>query len=130
MTEQLSKFEQDILAKLLDGEHPILEQLRKQLPACRVNRREYTGVGFYTYFGVDNALSANDVKMCFGDVLAEIEGIVHGVGFVLYVEHGRLHMLEGYGYDESWPVTITSYVLRYSTGEARDWSAIKKVIGY
>ncbi len=47
----------------------------------------------------------------------------------LYIEHGRLSMLEGYGYDDPWPTTIAGYTLRYSTGDERDWGALKKVLG-
>jgi len=123
------KFEQAVLEKLLAGEHPLLKQLREQLIGCRVRRREFTGAGFYTYFSVENIPVAVDAKVRFGDVLAEVEGMVHGAGFVLYVEHGRLSVLEGYGYDEPWPTTITAFALRYSTGEQRDWAALRKVLG-
>lgn len=123
-----TEFERAVVTKLLEGEYSVLEQLRKQLPSCRVSRRELTGAGFYAYFDVADIPVANDVKLRFGDVIAEIEGMAHGAGFVLYVEHGRLSMLEGYGYDDPWPSTITEYTLKYSTGEHRDWIALRKVL--
>jgi hypothetical protein len=124
-----TELERAVLEKLLAGEHPLLEQLRKQLPFCRVSRRELTGVGFYTHFDVGNAPVDVDVNVRFGDVHADLEGMVDGAGFVLYVEHGRLSMLEGYGYDEPWPTTITTYTLRYSTGKQRDWVDLRKELG-
>jgi hypothetical protein len=37
------------------------------------------------------------------DVGAEIEGVRHGVGFVLFIQDGRLDCLEGFTYDDPWP---------------------------
>lgn len=125
---ELTKFERAVLEKILDGEYPLLNKLRKQLCSCHVNCREMTGVGFYTYFNVNNAAAADDVKMRLGDVLAEVQGMTHGAGFILYIEHGRLSMLEGYGYDDLWPNTIISFTLRYNSGKQRDWVALRKVL--
>ena len=125
----LTALEHSVLVKLLDGEHPILDQLRKQLPACSVRRRESTGAGFYTYLDVGDAPTVDSVNVRFGDVIADIEGMNHGAGFVLYVEHGSLHMLEGYGYDDPWPSAITFFTLRYATGSDRNWNSIWKVFG-
>jgi len=55
--------------------------------------------------------------------------MAHGAGFVLYIEHGRLSMLEGYGYDDPWPNTITRYTLQYRAGDNRDWDTLRKVLG-
>ena len=121
----LTELERAILAKLLAGEHALLEQLRRQL----VSRRELTGHGFYTHLDVGETLVAAKVKVSFGDVVAEIEGMPDGAGFELYVENGRLSVLEGYGYDDPWPSAIASYTLRYSTGDKRDWNALRQVLG-
>ena len=110
---ELNELERAVLAKLLEREPPLLEQLRGQLPTCRVIRREFTGVGFFTHLDVGDAPASNDVDMPpFGDVIAEIDGLAHGAGFVLYIEHGRLAMLEGYSYDEPWPDTIVGFSLK------------------
>lgn len=124
-----TELEYAVLERLLAGRYPLLEQLRKQLTVCHVSRREMTGAGFYTYFDVGDVPVADDTTVRFGDVLAEVQGMVHGAGFVLYVEHGRLSMLEGYGYDDPWPTEITAYTLRYTAGEHRDWVALRKVFG-
>jgi len=126
---QFTELERAVLAKLLAGEHPLLNQLRSQLRSCRIVRREMTGHGFYTHFSVGDAPAPLDVKVSFGDVVAEIDGMPDGAGFELYVEHGQLSMLEGYGYDDPWPRSVTGFALRYATGDERDWPAIKEVIG-
>jgi hypothetical protein len=128
MTE-LTELERAVLDKLLSGEHPVLNALRPQLEECRASSRKMTGCGFFTHLDVGDTRAAGDVKLIFGDVSAEIEGMAHGAGFVLFVEHGRLSMLEGYSYDDPWPDTITSYALEYDTGDKRDWTALRKVLG-
>lgn len=126
---RLTKLECAVLEKLLTGDHPLLEQLREQLPACHVSHRELTGAGFYTYLHVGHTSVTDKTTVRFGDVLAEIQGMSNGAGFVLYVEHGRLSLLEGYGYDDPWPSLVTAFKLRYTTGEQRDWTALRKVLG-
>jgi hypothetical protein len=126
---ELTELERAVLNKLLEGNHPLLMQLRKDLSICRVSRREMTGAGFYTHFDAGVAPTASNSKLRFGDVVAEIDGMTHGAGFVLYVENGRLSMLEGYGYDDPWPSTITGYTLKYTTGNKRDWGDLKRSLG-
>ena len=55
--------------------------------------------------------------MRIGDVYAEIPGLEHGAGFVLYIKDGYLDMLEGYSYDEPWPSSVEGFALHYSSGE-------------
>jgi len=126
---ELTELERAVLEKLLAGEHPLLDVLRLQLAKCRVTKREMTGHGFFADLDVGDMQAAGDVKVRFGDVAAEIEGMPDGAGFVVFIEHGRLSMLEGYGYDDPWPSTITGYTLKYSAGEQRDWEALRKVLG-
>ena len=124
----LTNFEYAVLTKLLDGKHRFLALLRDQLASCRVSRREFTGAGFYTHLHVDNSLALGDIQLRFGDVVAEINEMPHGAGFVLYIKNGRLSLLEGYGYDDPWPIKITTYTLRYITGEERNWDELKEVL--
>lgn len=126
---ELTELERAVLAKLLSGEHPLLDELRQQLAKCRVTKREMTGHGFFTHLDVEDTGAAADVKVRFGDVVAEIEGMPDGAGFELFIERGCLSMLEGYGYDDPWPSTIASYTLRYTTGDERDWDALRKALG-
>jgi hypothetical protein len=122
----LNELERAVLTKLLEGEHPLLAQLREQLPHCRVSHRELTGHGFFAYLNVGDAPGADDVKLRFGDVVAEIDGMLHGAGFLLFVDQGLLTMLEGYGYDDPWPSGIMGFTLKYTYGEKRDWAALRK----
>jgi len=126
---ELTTFERKVMHALLDGEDDILSILREQLGATVVVKRKMTGVGFFTTFAVsDDVPRADDRSLKFGDVIASISGVAHGAGFLLYVEHGALHMLEGYTYDEPWPKEISAFELTYRSGDQRDLEALRKIL--
>jgi hypothetical protein len=119
----MDQLEQDVLEMILKGDDPVLATLRIQLGVARRKPRELSGVGFFTHFEVPETaphLSADLAKIKLGDVTAEIEGLLHGAGFVLFVDDGALSMLEGYTYDEPWPSTIKSYTLSYMGKAGRE----------
>jgi hypothetical protein len=97
--------EWQIMDLILRGEHPILALLRKQLAVATVSKRDFTGVGFFTYFDV--AASAPRLphlrRVIINDVHADVSGLRHGAGFALFVENGVLHNLECFIYEEAWP---------------------------
>jgi len=126
MKNTLSKIERAVLEKLLDGELPLLIQLRLQLARCAVVKREFTGFGFYTTITVpEDVHRTAGLSIKFGDIIGEIPRLVNGVGFLLYIKDGVLDMLEGYSYDESWPPPINNFNLKYMNGEERDWVALE-----
>jgi len=56
-----------------------------------------------------------------GDVHAEIEGLEHEAGFVLFIADGRLARLEGFTYSGDWPSAIGRFTVRYDDDQ-RDLS--------
>ena len=80
---KFTKLEMAVLEKLLDGDHPLLAELRHQLSKSRVIRREWTGVGFFTDIMVDSDLIKNRENLRCSDVVAEIKEMQYGAGFVL-----------------------------------------------
>lgn len=109
-----------VLGKLLDGDHPMLTALRRQLPELGVTERKLTGVGFFTTFSMTDERLLVEVPpgaSPFGDVEATISGMQHGAGFLLWLKDGRIDMLEGYSYDEPWPDHVGEFVLAYSHAE-------------
>ncbi len=113
MTE-LTDLEQAVLGKLLEGDNTVLATLREQAGRARLTKRENTGAGFYCDIEVDGDAPTVRGDFHLGDVQAEIRGLDHGAGFVLFVRDGRINMLEGYTYDEPWPDRVTDFSLRYS----------------
>ena len=113
---ELNALERAVLNKLLEGDHPALRELRRQSEVATVVSRRWTGVGFLTSFGLAEdtpRASLQGSKIRFGDVGARITGLQHGAGFLLYVDDGKLRMLEGYSYDEKWPERFESFELHY-----------------
>ncbi len=113
----LEPLEVAVLQKLLDGDHPLLAALRLQQAGLSVMKREFSGAGFFTEFAHSDSAVPASVKcgnVQFGDVVAVVENLQGGAGFLLYIQNGMLHMLEGYSYEEPWPESIGNFSLSYS----------------
>ena len=116
----MTRLEIAVLTKLFSGNHPVLGALLKQVHSAAVCSREMTGAGFFTYFDLPNDVLSADMKpgkVQFGDVDAIIPGLEFGAGFLVYIQDGRIKMLEGYSYDEPWPMEIMEFELRFSAEE-------------
>jgi hypothetical protein len=112
----LNEIEGAVLDMLLAGEIPTLHVLRAQRERLFVTKREFSGVGFFTEFGhpPDVVRLQTPKRVRFGDVLADLEGLEHGAGFVLFIDDGLITMLEGYSTaNEPWPESLARCVLRY-----------------
>jgi hypothetical protein len=127
---ELTALELDVIRMLLNGDDHLLAILREQQKVATVSERKMTGVGFYTNFSVPPAAPRvlGHPSFEIGDVAAQLEGVKNGAGFTLFVRNGVLSFLEGYTYDEPWPQHITSYAVRYISGQ-RDWSSMRNALG-
>ena len=116
---ELTKFELAVMEHMLNGDEPNLSVLRAQLVQATICRT-LTGVGFYVDFEVpDNCPKIAHASCHIGDVEAEIDGLVHGAGFVLFIADGKITQLEAYSYDEPWPENFQEYALKYSGSSQR-----------
>jgi hypothetical protein len=77
--------------------------LEAQLSTATFRSRENTGAGFYTHFNVDHKSSAaiRGVQLKHGPTQAKIDGLNHGMGFILWLKEGYGDCLEGYSFDQS-----------------------------
>lgn len=132
MGGNMEQLEREVLRMLLAGDDWVLANLRTQLNLAERSRRRKSGVGFFTDFDVPEAVARlpGNPSIRFGDVIAEIEGLQHGAGFVLFVSDGVLTVLEGYTYDEPWPQKIGRYHLKYDSGGTRDFGALRCTPGW
>lgn len=111
----LNSLEEAVLDKLLEGDHPLLVALRAQARNGRLASRDYSGAGFFCAFWVPQEMALREVErdFHFGDVVASMDGLEHGAGFVIFVRRGKLDMLEGYTFGESWPESVRNLELTY-----------------
>ena len=76
------------------GLAPMLEQ---QFERASVISRENTGAGRFTTIGTSGDVPQVDTSRVLGhETYARVEGLAYCLGFVLFLEKGRLHLLEGY----------------------------------
>jgi hypothetical protein len=73
--------------------------LEAQLSTATLLSRENTGAGFYTRFAVERSSSAalTGERLRAGPE-AKIDGLEHGMGFILWLKEGYADCLEGYSY--------------------------------
>lgn len=76
--------------------------LEVQLLTATVRGRENTGAGFFTTFDVERASStAIGGERLRNGPEAKIDGLQHGMGFILWLEEGYANCLEGYASADS-----------------------------
>jgi hypothetical protein len=116
------------MTKLLEGSDSTLSVLREQWTRSTVANRRLSGTGFFTHFDLprDVPTVGND-HFVIDDVEAQIANLQHGATFSLFVRNGRIKMLEGAAYEEPWPPIIGEFALKYSTGQERDLSELRRV---
>lgn len=101
-----------MIATLVSPNHPLMDTFREQLAVCRIKSRELTGVGFFTHIVVPQRLAVPGIgRLTLSDVAADIDGVQHGAGFVLFIEDGMLDLLEGFTYDEPWPDRVERFTV-------------------
>ncbi len=93
--------------------------LRDQIHSARVVRRTFTGCGFFVDIEVPETSAAvpDEPRFQLSGVCGNSPRLRHGIGFVLFVERGRLSMLEAFTYDEPWPSDLEQIALAYAPEE-------------
>ena len=111
MVSTLTPLEAAVLETLLRPNGDPFDALRQQLAHASVVKREFSGVGFFTHFSVPaGAHIRRDLSDCqFGSIGADIAGLRHGAGFLLFVRDGGVSFLEGFSYDEAWPAEVKEF---------------------
>jgi hypothetical protein len=82
-------------------------QLERQLSVATVTKRENTGVGFFTAISVPpTAVAIDRRKPLTGETHARAPSLEHGLGFVLFLEDGRIKTLEGFTYGSESTISL------------------------
>jgi hypothetical protein len=99
--EDVSPLEQSVLDAIALQVPEVADALAGPHGKVRVTARENTGAGFYTTLDVSHRSPITDVTSPLGDVGANVVGLEHGMGFLLWLRDGHIHKLEGFSYGES-----------------------------
>jgi len=85
--------------------------LAVQLAGASVTERENTGGGFFTTISVAADIPQIPSPRVLGhEIYAKVEGLTHGMGFILFMKDGNLNLLEGYavGYENTAPLKLAT----------------------
>ncbi len=101
----MNEIERQAMDFLLRGDHPVLAVLRDQAAVAPIAKRKFTGVGFFTDFAVPPTAArlSSGRRIVLEDVHAEVAGLQHGAGFLLFVDDGVINLLECFIYEGAWP---------------------------
>lgn len=114
---KLTEFERKILDAYLVGDFPLFADLRDQLNAISVTKRQCTPVGFFVDFEAvhsETKLGGLDCQM--GDVNVILPSLQLGMGTVLYIAKGRIELLEGFTFGEEWTGSTEGFSIAYRDG--------------
>ena len=100
----LTEFEQAIIDKFLEGDHPVLAVLREQARSVTVTGRDFSPVGVNAYLGVSaGAPRTSPPTLDLTDVAFQFEGADNSGQAVLMVRNGVLSELMVYNWTDVWP---------------------------
>jgi hypothetical protein len=97
-----TNLERTVLAAICETHSADRAALEAQLSTATLLSRENTGAGFYTRFKVERGPSrAIKGERSRAGPGTKIDGLEHGMGFILWLKEGYADCLEGYSYAES-----------------------------
>ncbi|MCH8134920.1 MAG: hypothetical protein IIB77_02950 [Proteobacteria bacterium] len=108
-----NQFEREVIRHILKKDAP---KYLSHLQYLFVDRRESTGVGIYVNFEyLERPPIFSSENITIGEtVYAEIEGLEGGAAFLLYIEKGRITMLEAVAHvSDTWPADISKFEIQY-----------------
>ncbi|WP_375403813.1 hypothetical protein [uncultured Sphingomonas sp.] len=95
------------LQAIFDETPALSLKLRHQLCCATVTKRKNTGGGFFTSIVLPKDTPQVECPRVLGYAThARVEGLEHGLGFVLFMEDGRLHLLEGFAWGPESTVSL------------------------
>ncbi|MFT9078672.1 hypothetical protein [Ethanoligenens sp.] len=122
--KSLDVFENKLMKMFLNGEGNVFSRLKKQYMVINVISREHSDAGFFTNFSLpENSedLRLDNKSFHIGDIDGSVNGIAGAVGFVLYIKHGAIALLEGYTNAlNKWPKSNNEITLEYDSPNKRN----------
>ncbi|TPG21057.1 hypothetical protein EAH87_06920 [Sphingomonas koreensis] len=100
MTTELYPIEHAAIEAIIRQYPSLANALAVQLEKAHVTGRRNTGAGFYTNLHVADDAPLASTASPIGDPFASVEGLEHGMGFLLTVRDGKMACLEGYSFED------------------------------
>jgi hypothetical protein len=102
-------------------DYPALaEALQWQAKSAKVTEFKNTGAGFFSHLTIEGDPPGLGEKSPLDVGIASVEGIEHGMGFLLFLKEGRASLLEGYVFGNG-PTTDMDF--GRLTFDLKPWSA-------
>jgi hypothetical protein len=96
---RFTKLELAVLRSIFSETPEVAAELERQLSSAAVKDRENSGAGFFTTIAVpDDATRVSTPRVLGHETHARIVGLELGLGFVLFMEDGKLDVLEGFNW--------------------------------
>jgi hypothetical protein len=86
----------------------LLSRLEAQLDGAVVVKRENSGTGFFATIAIADPCLPIGANQLGCETHARVVGLEHGLGFVLFMEDGYLHMLEGWAVEDTTSLDLTA----------------------
>lgn len=96
----LNKLEKAVLEAICKQVSADASALKTQVKGVTVEKRNNTGVGFYTNMKVYGAVDKIETRV-FPAVFAHIEGMENPMSFILFTKNGFVDVLEGAATEDS-----------------------------
>lgn len=100
--------------------------LQGQTETAMVAKFENTGAGFFSTISVAADAPALAEKSPLDGAYANVEGIEHGMGFIVFMDSGRVSLIEGYCHGNVSTVDVDFSEVRF---ELRPWSKAAELTG-
>ena len=105
MTQE--ELERIVIELFLSYGDEVSEQLLEQSKELKVKKRDYTGVGFFTYFDSPQNTKNNNINKTYRDLSIDFVDSKGTMNFALYIQDGEIDCLEGIAFgDDWWPEDI------------------------
>ena len=98
---ELWPIERAILEAAAHDHQASADGLREQIATAQVTNFENTGGGFFSTIKVSPDAPRLTDQSPLDAATGSVASISHGMGFLVFLEDGRISLIEGYTYDDS-----------------------------
>ena len=105
---KFDEFEKIIITDIIEQYPEYKQKLQLQFEKITIQKREFSTYGFSTHYSVmavEETLG-DDESLQLGKHQWNINGLIRGSDYVLWIKDGFISCFEGFSYNEPWPDEI------------------------